>query len=339
MRFIRMHGAFQLLLLIVGITCVFPSWADKTNGIFSAQQSCPAYVSKNKLTNPGHAELKVGEHYQTIEVNRPDHPSWYRIVVPNAYPKERWVSADCGQFQAEEGAGTEAEAGSKACNTAGRADSYILALSWQPAFCEIKPQKPECRITDSSSYQARHFTLHGLWPNQQPCGEHYEFCGEVRAKKERFCDYPAIKLDSDSQTALAEVMPSVRVGSCLERHEWHKHGTCQTIWSLEEYFDLSVDLTRQFNEAGMAYFMNRKIGQQVRTEDFLNRLAAVLGPAARERVKLNCERGMLVEVQISLVADLTPGKDLEQLIAQAPKQTSSSCQETFFVDTIGFNNE
>jgi len=36
----------------------------------------------------------------------------------------------------------------------------------------------------------------------------------------------------------------------------------------EEYFDLSVDLTRQFNESGMAYFMNRRIGQQVRTEDF-----------------------------------------------------------------------
>ncbi len=131
-------------------------------------------------------------------------------------------------------------------------------------------------------------------------------------------------------------MPSVTAGSCLERHEWYKHGTCQAIWSMEEYFDLSVDLTRQFNEAGMAYFMNRKIGQQVRTEDFLNRIATILGPAARERVKLSCEQGMLVEVQINLVADLAPGKDLEQLIAQAPKQTASSCKETFFVDPIGF---
>ncbi|WP_090692291.1 ribonuclease T [Nitrosomonas sp. Nm34] len=333
---VRRRAAFQLLLLIVGINCVFPSWADKTNGIFSAQQSCSAYVSKNKLTNPGNAELKVGEHYQTLEVNRPDHPSWYRIIVPNAYPKERWVSADCGQFQSEEGLGTGAVVKNEACNTAGRADSYVLALSWQPAFCEIKPQKSECRITNPTSYQARHFTLHGLWPNQQSCGERYEFCGEVRAKKEKFCDYPAIKLDSDSRTALAEVMPSVTAGSCLERHEWHKHGTCQTIWSMEEYYDLSVDLTRQFNEAGMAYFMNRRIGQQVRTEHFLNHLTAVLGAAARERVKLNCEQGMLVEVQISLIADLTPGKDLEQLIAQAPKLTPSSCQETFLVDPIGY---
>ena len=333
---VRMRAAFQLLLLVVGISSAFPSWADKANGIFSAQQSCPAYVSKNKLTNPDHAELKVGENYQTIEVNRPDRPSWYRIVVPSAHPKERWVSADCGQFQAEQGAGTGTGAGSKACNTAGRADSYVLALSWQPAFCETKPQKSECQITDPTSYQARHFTLHGLWPNQQQCNKEYAFCGEITGQKKNFCDYPAIKLDSDSQAALAEVMPSVTAGSCLERHEWHKHGTCQATWSMEEYFDLSVDLTRQFNEAGMAYFMNRKIGQQVRTEDFLNRIATVLGPAARERVKLNCEQGMLVEVQINLVADLAPGKDLEQLIAQAPKQTASSCKETFFVDPIGF---
>ncbi|MCO6434892.1 ribonuclease T2 family protein, partial [Nitrosomonas nitrosa] len=135
--------------------------------------------------------------------------------------------------------------------------------------------------------------------------------------------------------SLAEVMPSVQAGSCLERHEWHKHGTCQTDWSEDEYFDLSVDLTRQFNESGMAYFMNRRIGQTVRTEDFLNRLSAVLGPAARDRIKLKCEQGMLVEVQISLTANLKLGDDLETLIEHAPKQIGSSCQETFVIDAIG----
>ncbi|SDY94794.1 ribonuclease T [Nitrosomonas sp. Nm33] len=332
----RMSAAFRLLVLILGISSVFPSWADKVNGTFSAQQSCPAYVSKNKLTNPDQTTLQVGENYQTLEVNRPDRPGWYRIIVPGAHPKERWVSADCGQFQTEQGAGTRAGAGNNVCNTAGRADSYVLALSWQPAFCETKPQKPECQITDPVSYQAQHFTLHGLWPNQQQCNKEYAFCGEVTDQKKNFCDYPAIKLDADSQAALAEVMPSVTAGSCLERHEWHKHGTCQATWSMEEYFDLSVDLTRQFNEAGMADFMNRKIGQQVRTEDFLNRIVAVLGPAARDRVKLKCEQGMLVEVQISLIADLARGKELEQLIAQAPKQTPSTCKEAFFVDPIGY---
>ena len=85
----------------------------------------------------------------------------------------------------------------------------------------------------------------------------------------------------------------------------------------------------------MAYFMNRRIGQQVRTEDFLNRVAAVLGSTTRERIKLNCDQGMLVEIQLSLVADLTPGADLEKLIMNAPAQSNSDCGETFRVDAIG----
>jgi len=198
-----------------------------------------------------------------------------------------------------------------------------------------KPQKPECKITDPQVYQAKHFTLHGLWPNKKSCGTHYAFCGDVKAQKQNFCDYPEIKLNPTSQTALAEVMPSVTAGSCLERHEWHKHGACQAAKSIEEFFDVSVDLARQFNDSGMAYFMNRRIGQQVRTEDFLNRVAAVLGSAARERIKLNCDQGMLVEIQLSLIADLIPGADLEELIVNAPAQSNSNCGETFHVDPIG----
>jgi ribonuclease T2 len=330
----RMSAALRVLLIVFGISCASASWADKAKGVFSAQQSCPAYVSKNKLTNPDHIQLQVGVNYETLEVNRSDRPSWYRIVMPGANPKERWVSADCGQFKSKGGNGGNG-VGSSACKTAGQADSYVLALSWQPAFCETKPQKPECQIADADSYQARHFTLHGLWPNKRQCGIRYEFCGEVSAQKDNFCDYPEVSLDPDSHASLAEVMPSVKAGSCLERHEWHKHGTCQTTRSMEEYFDLSVDLARQFNESGMAYFMNRRIGQQVRTKDFLNRLAAVLGAAAPERVKLRCEQGMLVEVQMNLIAELMLGEDLEKLMANAPAQSGSNCGATFQIDPIG----
>lgn len=329
----RMSAALRMLLLMLGISYVSASWADKVTGLFSAQQSCPAYVSKNKLTNPDHVRILVGEDYETFEVNRADRPSWYRIIVPNANPKARWVSAECGQFQT----GQDNATGSSVCNIAGQVDSYVLALSWQPAFCETKPEKTECQLNDPVSYQARHFTLHGLWPNKRQCGISYGFCGEIRAKRDKFCDYPEIKLDVDSHVSLAEVMPSVKAGSCLERHEWHKHGTCQTAWSMEEYFDLSVDLTRQFNESGMAYFMNRRIGQSVRTDDFLNRLAAVLGAAARERVKLKCEQGMLVEVQMSLGAELTMGEDLERLMANAPVQSGSNCGAAFQIDAIGLS--
>ena len=336
MIFLRKRTVFHVFLVILAIGFAH-SVSAKAIGVFSAQQTCPAYVSKNKLTNPDNTQILADKKYDIIEANKPDHASWYRVILPGANPKERWISAECGDAQLSGGQGTGGNGNSddNSCSIAGEADSHVLALSWQPAFCEIKPQKPECKITDPQVYQAKHFTLHGLWPNKKSCGTHYAFCGDVKAQKQNFCDYPEIKLNPTSQTALAEVMPSVTAGSCLERHEWHKHGTCQAAKSIEEFFDVSVDLARQFNDSGMAYFMNRRIGQQVRTEDFLNRVAAVLGSAARERIKLNCDQGMLVEIQLSLIADLTPGADLEKLIVNAPAQSNSNCGETFRVDPIG----
>lgn len=331
MMTIRILVTLQVFLVVLMIGYVRPVWADSVRGLFTAEKTCPAYVSKNKKTNPDQTQITMGGEYETIEANRSTRPDWYRIIVPSAQPAERWVSADCGRFQVAE----INRAVGNTCRIAGQADSHVLALSWQPAFCETKPQKPECNIDDPLSYQARHFTLHGLWPNKQQCGTNYAFCGDVNVQENNFCDYPRVELSTKSETSLAEVMPSVQAGSCLERHEWHKHGTCQADWSEDEYFDLSVDLTRQFNESGMAYFMNRRIGQTVRTEDFLNRLSAVLGPAARDRIKLKCEQGMLVEVQISLTANLKLGDDLETLIEHAPKQIGSSCQETFVIDAIG----
>jgi ribonuclease T2 len=81
--------------------------------------------------------------------------------------------------------------------------------------------------------------------------------------------------------------------------------------------------------------MNRRIGQQVRTEDFLGRVVAVLGPAVKDRIKLTCNQGMLVEVQLNLSADLKPGADLEKLLENAPLQGKSNCGDTFLVDAIG----
>lgn len=334
----RNSRILRALLTVLAFLFIHPVFADKATGIFSAQQPCPAFVSKNKSTNPDNAQIVAGNQYDIIEVINPNQPVWYRVVLPNVNPKARWVSAACGQAHItnRDTKGNKRGARDNNCNIAGEADSYVLALSWQPAFCETKPDKPECKISDSQAYQARHFALHGLWPNKKNCNKNYAFCGSIIKKENEFCDYPAVQLDAVSHVSLAEVMPSVMAGSCLERHQWHKHGTCQGNWSVSEFFDVSVDLARQFNDSGMAYFMNRRIGQQVRTEDFLERLEAVLGSAARDRIQLNCNpQGMLVEIQLNLSADLIPGADLDKLIMDAPTQEKSNCGETFRVDRIG----
>ena len=50
---------------------------------------------------------------------------------------------------------------------------FVLAISWQPAFCETRPEKPECDSQTPDRFDAANFALHGLWP--QPRSRDY--CG------------------------------------------------------------------------------------------------------------------------------------------------------------------
>ncbi len=244
--------AVMLAIYIVSIDVLASASAD---GSLTATRSCDAYISKNKRTNSDHTKLTVGQGYTVVEVNKANNPTWYRLSIPNADPQVRWVADYCGVADVR----IEKKGGANnVCNTPGLEDSYVLALSWQPSFCETHRNKPECQINDKKSYQARNFTLHGLWPNKRECGIKYEFCSEVRSKPGDFCDYPVLTLFTEIRSNLKQVMPSAAVGSCLQRHEWFKHGTCQTKWSIDEYFDVAIDLTKKFNESGMGYFMSRQ---------------------------------------------------------------------------------
>lgn len=316
-----------------------PAQASVTiEGVFTAAESCPAYASKNRQTNPGEIRLEPGRGYQVREANRRDSPDWYRVLVPGASPPERWVSTNCGRLDSATPAAAPPEPppAQDLCRTPGLADSYVLALSWQPAFCETRPDKPECRIDDPSAYQAGNFSLHGLWPNRAQCGIDYGFCGPVSEREDDFCDYPRVELGAPALTALAEVMPSVPARSCLERHQWHKHGSCQTRWSDDEYYQIAADLTRQFNAAGMGRYMAERAGRRIPVQVFLDQLESALGPDTQERVQLDCARGMLVEVRISLPADLAQGEPLADLVGRArPMNRAGDCGARFRIDRIG----
>jgi ribonuclease T2 len=325
------------IVLFTGIE----AWASAAaSGTFTAEQTCEAFVSKNKRTNPDNTTITLGERYPVFEVNRPDRPSWYRVRIEGAQPPERWVDKRCGIAVVQIGDGERAATTTRStmCNTAGLRDSFKLALSWQPAFCEGRPSKPECRIDRPSTYQARNFTLHGLWPNKKECGTDYNFCGEIRSKPGEFCDYPALELFTAVRDDLERVMPSAAAGSCLQRHEWFKHGTCQTEWSVDEYYIRAIDMTRQFNESGVAYFMARNIGQVVSEEAFFQRVDCALGMGSHQRLQLKCKNGNLVDVYINLPADIGAEEDLGEIIARAEPSFRSDCGGQFRVDPIGLRN-
>lgn len=100
-----------------------------------------------------------------------------QLIIEGNNPASRWVDVNCGQLHYK---GQK----KKPCDTSpGLADSHVLALSWQPAFCETygyQNGKPECLTLPADSYQAQHMVLHGLWPNQRSCGINYGYCGREK---------------------------------------------------------------------------------------------------------------------------------------------------------------
>jgi len=324
-------------LLCGAINIIFAS--TPVSGTITATQTCEAYVSKNKRTNPDHTKLVVDKTYSIFEANKNNNPTWYRVRIQSASPPERWVAKNCGTIKlglAGDDRPPDDDDQLAACNTPGLEDSYVLALSWQPAFCETHRDKPECRVDDKKSYQARNFTLHGLWPNKKSCGTKYGFCGEVRNRPGEFCDYPILSLFTEVRADLEQVMPSAAAGSCLQRHEWFKHGTCQLDWSMDEYYEAAVDLTQQFNESGIAYFISRNIGNTVTEAAFINKVDCAHGDGAHKRVELKCKGGNLVDVYVYLPETINEGDGLGELMQQGQGNFKSNCGGSFKVDPIGF---
>lgn len=337
-----MNNFIKLIALLVMSFCIASNvWATSpATDTVKATRTCEAYVSKNKLTNPDNTKLEVNKSYPVIEVNKADNPDWYRVRVAGSNPTERWISKHCCTIEVQIGnggsSGGQSGGQNNECQTAGLEDSYVLALSWQPAFCETHRDKPECRIDDKKSYQARNFTLHGLWPNKNSCGKNYGFCSEVQNDPGDFCDYPMLQLYSETRQELEKIMPSAAAGSCLQRHEWFKHGTCQTQWSIDEYFETAIDLTQQFNESGIAYFISRNTGKTVTEEEFISKVECALGTGTYNQIELKCSGGNLVDLYITLPADIIHGESLGKLMGQGESRYKSNCGGSFHIDPTGF---
>ena len=202
--------------------------------------------------------------------------------------------------------------------TAGMADAYVLALSWHPAFCEThgyEASYPECLTLPDTSYQARHLVLHGLWPNQNGCGIDYEYCG-VEAQK-NYCDYPPLALTPEVGQKLMRLMPSYAHGSCLERHEWYKHGSCQLL-STNQYYALALRLTREASLSPLGQFLHQHSGKFVSRAELLAAVKRAFGQSHAGKIYLGCQDGMLVDVYIQLPAVIPFEEPLKSLVRKAP---------------------
>tara|TARA_B110001454_G_scaffold155806_1_gene145108 strand:+ start:15497 stop:16582 length:1086 start_codon:yes stop_codon:yes gene_type:complete len=233
------------------------------------------------------------------------------------------------------------------CNTLSEMDSVVLAMSWQPAFCEEKRSKPECKLAQflaTDSYQASNFTLHGMWPNKNSCGQNYGFCGDVKSNQSDFCNYPEVNIANQStEKDLESVMPSRAAGSCLERHEWHKHGTCQTL-DAAKYFDRAIILLKDFNHSKAGDLIRKHVSKSdLKKSDLLKALDESFGKGASKRFVLICKGANLTEIQVNLTASSLDPKTIESKITIKSLLNKSAvgyirgCKDKIAIDRIGPN--
>ena len=186
------------------------------------------------------------------------------------------------------------------------AERAVLAISWQPAFCETRSRVPECRSQRRGRVDTRQFSLHGLWP--QPRRQTY--CGVDRtvrsAARGGWRNLPGLGLSRDLQRRLADAMPGVR--SYLHRHEWVKHGTCYRPSdgprTAANYYEDSLALLDEVNASAVANLFRSNIGRSLSSTRIREAFDEAFGPGAGRRVRIECrrdgDRQIIVELQIAL---------------------------------------
>ncbi len=324
----------------------------KLEGSFMASKACDAVVSIKKGTNPDNAAVVSGTSYQLLGKNS-DNATHYWINVPQADPKQRWVDISCGSTDANQVTKSPAQdgatamgkpsvagaaAGGAAVNTdkgtvrpkptsrgfRGGAPYYAFALSWEPTFCEAMRDKVECRTQTPQSFQATHFTIHGLWP--QP--RRNQFCN-VDAKLSALDDQhqwdalPEPQISAQTRAALTVAMPGVQ--SNLQRHEWIKHGTCYPANSAEQYFKDELRLAAEVNGSAVQQLFASNIGKQISAAQIRSAFDQSFSKGAGDNVQVECDKqGRLAGFTMNLRGDIPSGANLSKLLL-AGDQAQNKC--------------
>ncbi len=313
----RLIITFLLCFFLLGQNPAFAFY--KVGGDFT-MNSCEAYTSFRKKTQP--VTLEPGKVYQVLGLNKESGDYIYLKVDGQS----KWVNKNCGQFNPS----GESKDGNKTganCPDEGCAEEYVLAISWQPSFCQTKQDKPECISQTEERYDATNFTLHGLWPDKLAyCGVSYEDIND--SKQREWDDLPPLDLDEETTSELEIVMPGKQ--SYLHRHEWIKHGTCDGR-DEDTYYDISIDLLNDVNASEVQDLFEENIGKRITRSQIETAFDNSFGEGAGESVKIRCKDGLISELQIKMRRPLV-GEMLADVLVP---RSGSSCSSGI-VDAVGF---
>ncbi len=333
----QVFQAYLSYLLVSGLTLTIstvPAFTQiELNDRFTATSNCPALRSIRKGTNPGNVVLTPDLTYRVVGKNR-EQPSHYLLDIDGATPSQRWVAKECGNLSS-----VKLQPKPTRTSNPERPQTYVLAVSWQPSFCETKPQKIECRTQTADRFDATNFTLHGLWP------ENGEYCGvssQIRNLdlNKRWDKLPPIALSPQTVTALAQKMPGF--ASNLQLHEWYKHGSCYGT-SPDRYFQDAMRLQDRINSSKVRDLFVNNIDKKIDETDIRNSFELSFGKGSGNKVTIECKqdvdpsnRQLITELQINLSGKIDNNTSINTLIAAGKNSQKNSCIRGE-VDRAGIN--
>jgi ribonuclease T2 len=296
------------------------------HGYFIARAECPALQSIRRQTNPGNVTTEKNRAYTLIGKN--NQAASHYLIEMEASPSRRWVAVSCGEHvvPVDDTVPPNPKPCDPSVSSCTPAQSYVLAVSWQPAFCETKPSKPECVSQTADRFDASHLALHGLWPQPQNNVYCHVAPNLVAIDKDsRWEDLPPLVLESQTRDELSRVMPGTQ--SFLERHEWIKHGTCYNGATTDQYYAEAILLMNQLNATVVRELFADHIGQEISTTAIRDAFDEAFGAGAGTRVSVTCKRdgnrNLITEFTINLAGNLDE-RPMAEAIFAAP-QTSPGC--------------
>jgi len=314
-------------------------------------QECEAFNNMKHTKNTHHVMLDRMRKYTVLK----HHKGQNLVLVKGEQPAQRWVDDDC--FSKVKKHSTKdavsikrpkiiniedelSKAALSMTNTkhtkkyekSNTSKQNLLTLSWHNAFCETHRYKKECKprlFSGLKQYSAKHFVLHGLWP--QPKSKMY--CGVSKKhvgmdKHKQWSRLPDLGLSSQTKEALKRVMPGF--SSSLHKHEWFKHGTCYGT-DAEQYYKSAVSLVSEVNDSKVGAFFMKNIGKSITLKQVRHLFDTSFGTGAGKRVEMKCKGGLITELWLHLGS----GTDRLSDLLQKGKVTRSRCQKGR-IDKAGF---
>ena len=166
---------------------------------------------------------------------------------------------------------------------AGDFDYYILALSWQPAWCRVTGDERDAPECETSS--GRDFVVHGLWPQ-------YE---------RGWPDHCATDERDPSRRETQAMDDLMAPGLAL--YQWRKHGRCSGLPAAGYYATLreaaeAIDIPAPFDDLPRDITLPPAVVEEAFIE--------ANPDLAPDGITVTCKADALAEVRICLTRDLAP---------------------------------